>query len=105
MRAITFAALAVPLLVAGCDKLGCMPIGAEKVAREAISGQLKAPATARFIDVTTIETGPHEYSVIGKVDAENSYGVPLRMTFSSSISCTASNSNYIVRSADILGAQ
>lgn len=89
------------LVLAGCSGGVCNRSGAEKAARNAVLAQLKAPSTATFSDVSTLETGPHEYTVIGFVDAENSFGAKLRNRFSGTISCTASDSNYIIRSAEI----
>ncbi|KQV66608.1 hypothetical protein [Caulobacter sp. Root343] len=88
-------------MLTGCSDLACMPIGAEKAVKDAIRGQLKAPSTAKFIEVTTITTGVHEYLIIGQVDAQNSYGVPIRSRFSGEASCTSSNGSYTVRSATL----
>lgn len=49
--------------------------------RDAVRQQLKSPKTADFGSEATSETGEFTYRVTGLVDAENSFGVPLRHTF------------------------
>lgn len=57
---------------------------AERMCREHVTNQLKAPSTAKFGDIRTRGFGS-EYTVTGWVDAENSFGATLRTRWE----CTA----------------
>ena len=50
--------------------------GAESACKDWVKDQLKAPSTADFNDVTASGSGP--WTVVGSVDAENSFGAKLR---------------------------
>lgn len=53
---------------------------AERVCKDFVKDQLKAPSTADFSDVTT--TGAVDrYTVVGNVDSENSFSAMIRNTF------------------------
>lgn len=48
---------------------------------EAISGELKAPASAVFAHTLTWEQSPGSWLDNGTVDAENGFGAPIRSLF------------------------
>lgn len=54
---------------------------AERVCKEAIEEDLKAPSTAEWVDVEVDDSGDTT-KVTGNVDAENSYGAKVRGSFS-----------------------
>lgn len=57
------------------------PAMAQAVCQKAARAELKAPTTAQFGQVTPDSLGGGRYRVAGPVDAQNSYGVPLRMNY------------------------
>lgn len=79
--AITMAAVA--LLGAGtltaCSSEPPEPdkYGAQDVCEQFVEKRLKAPATADFQNTTTTSSG-NRWTVEGDVDAENSFGAPIR---------------------------
>lgn len=70
------------------DKPGhSSPAGAWVECKNQVKDRLKAPSTAKFpipleLDEVVTDLGDGHYRVIGYVDAENSFGAALRVTFS-----------------------
>lgn len=54
---------------------------AEVSCQQAVERELKAPSTASFTRLRMIEAGPDGYLVSGTVDAENSFGGTVRMSW------------------------
>ena len=84
-------ALAVVLLaLAGCssssytEDRNAQDDAAVDVCHEAIESLLKSPSTADFSDETVDHVGD-EIDIDGSVDAENSFGAALRMTWTCSV--------------------
>lgn len=48
--------------------------------KQFIADRLKAPSTAKYSNVTVTESTGH-YTVMGSVDAQNSFGAPIRSGF------------------------
>lgn len=77
------------LMVAGCTTTGDSKkekdngdeIGAEVMCEEFVKDRLKAPSTADFSDEKARSLGGPRWDVSGSVDAENSFGAPIRMQF------------------------
>jgi hypothetical protein len=57
--------------------------GAADACRTWVKDQLKAPSTANFEDESVSGTGP--WTIIGTVDAENSFGANLRQRWTCSV--------------------
>lgn len=68
------------------------PILAQVVCQKAARAQLKAPATAQFGTVSPVSLGGGRFQVAGPVDAENSYGALLRMTYDCTVHFTGGES-------------
>ncbi len=85
--------IALGLGLAGCSGGACSTSGAEAVAKGLVRGQLKAPTTAQFSEISTIggkeptKAGSPacEYFVSGSVAAQNSYGAMLSNRFLSRV--------------------
>lgn len=81
------------LITSGCGPTeppvpGSRTSGAEYVAQEFIKQTLKAPSTAEFPDTeATYNAADDTYTVLGHVDAENSFGAKLRSLWT----CTVKN--------------
>lgn len=54
--------------------------GASTACKRHVEDRLTAPATARYSDMSLSGEG-RRWTVTGKVDAENRFGVPIRMRF------------------------
>jgi len=63
-------------------------VQATKHCEEAVSGQLKAPATAQFNSHES-ESSPGIWTVVGTVDSENSFGAFLRSEFQCTLTLTS----------------
>lgn len=76
--------IGVPILLGGI--LGVLNPGssggAESACKEWVTDQLKAPATADFSNVEVKRYDDGRWRVAGEVDAENSFGATLRMSWS-----------------------
>jgi hypothetical protein len=76
--------VAVLLLVAGCGSAvaddGGGKDGAQKACQDLITARLKSPSSAKFphVKVDLKKGSKTEYSVVGQVDADNSFGVSIR---------------------------
>lgn len=57
------------------------PIYAEIACKDAVESRLKAPSTAKFVDVQSSGSGS-TFKVVGSVDAENGFGAMVRSNFS-----------------------
>lgn len=97
-RASLLFSMACLTALGGCSDLSCMPMGAEKAVKKDVLGQLKAPATAKFSDVSTLmmesSGDQRSYTVSGNVDAQNSYGAVIRNRFIGSARCDVRNASY-----------
>jgi len=65
----------------GAEAEGPTDAGAIDVCREAVKAKLKAPGTAEFLEEVATTDGDN-YKVSGQVDAENSFGAMLRLSWS-----------------------
>jgi hypothetical protein len=63
-------------------------VHATKHCEEAVSGRLKAPATAQFNSQES-ESSPGVWTVVGTVDSENSFGALLRSEFQCTLTLTS----------------
>lgn len=64
------------------DKLAAAKAAATEACKGFVEDRLKAPATARWVDVEATLRGVDTYEVLGGVDSENGYGALVRSTFS-----------------------
>ena len=71
---------------------------AERACEDFVSARLKAPSTAEFSGTRTQHQGAR-YVVTGAVDAENSFGAPLRSTYT----CTLTSSGEQWRLESVTG--
>lgn len=55
--------------------------GAQDVCEQFVEARLKAPSTAEFSGNATVTEGGGLWTVTGDVDAENSFGAPIRTTY------------------------
>lgn len=65
----------------------------EKLCREAVLDQLKAPSSAEFERLATISTGNATWTVRGQVDSQNGFGAQVRTEFACVISPNSSVSD------------
>lgn len=63
-----------------------------------IAARLKAPATAKYLDVTVTQLGD-VYTVTGSVDSENSFGALIRSTFTCKVK--DSGDQWLLQSATV----
>lgn len=77
---------------AGEDDFGHDEYDAWTAARDIVEGKLKSPSTAKFCSVTnaSIERDGNTWTIIGYVDAQNSFGATLRNNFTVKITFTSS---------------
>jgi len=64
-----------------------------------VPDRLKAPATAKFSNVTTTATAAGGYTVVGSVDSENGFGALIRSTFTCSVH--SSGDQWVLDSATV----
>lgn len=85
VAAVVFAAVACSVSGgSGGDSWEPTAFEARSICEDWVREQLKAPSTAKFID--GLESGgPVKYDITGEVDAENSFGAPLRTAWTCSI--------------------
>jgi hypothetical protein len=77
-----------PSSVPVADKLAADETAATEACKGFVANQLKAPATAQWVDVEATLHGVDTYEVLGGVDSENGFGALVRSTFS----CTTAKS-------------
>jgi len=107
MRSIAIAALAALTLAACGTGKAAAPAtpapdptkAASAACRAEVVKQLKAPATARWSGETVVVGGP-DPRVQGYVDAQNSFGALLRLTYSCRPNTSGSGINALVSQAD-----
>jgi hypothetical protein len=59
-----------------------------------VKWQLKAPATARFSEETTVKLGSGEYATSGAVDSQNAFGALLRSHFRCDLTVNAADNTW-----------
>lgn len=86
--------LAGILPISGCSQFA--NFGATQRCEQLVSDELKAPATAKYSDITIENLDSSTFNIYGSVDAENGFGALIRSSFE----CQSTNGHVKLMSID-----
>lgn len=90
-KCLALAVAALALALTGCTSGPDPEVHsklAERACERAIESKLKSPSSASYVDVVTELEPNGQYTVLGEVDADNSFGASLRSRFGCVVTVT-----------------